>query len=194
MARKRVEVDSVGKFKALGHPLRQRLLAELTQPMSVRDLARVLDVPPPRLYHHVRLLEAHGFIAEAGSRRVHSNDERLYGRLAGTMRFSGDAVAAPEFRSQLRADVADAVNREAAAFVEAVMAWEKGDLADDPPIAVSRRTARLTAAEARGLSEQLQDAIEAVLARRGAKAEADADADAAEWAYVTLFFPELIRE
>lgn len=187
MAGKHVEVDSVGRFKALGHPLRQQLLAELTEPMSVRELGEALGVPPPRLYHHVRLLEKHGFIAEAGFRRVRSNDERLYARVAGTLRFSGAAVAAPEFRSQLRAEVAGAVDREAAAFADAVMAWEKGALADDPPIGVSRRTAHLTAAEARQVSEQLHEAVEAVLAGRSSKAQADA----AEWVYVTLFFPEV---
>ena len=191
MSRRRVEVETVGQFKALGNPLRQRLLSELTQPMSVADMAERLQVPAPRLYHHVRVLQQHGFITEAGTRRVRSNDEQLYARSAGTLRFSGEAVATPEFRSQLRADVAAAVDQEASAFVDALMAWEKGQLAEDPPISVSRRTARLTPAEAREVSESLSEAVQAVLASREAtKAQADVDVDADEWVYVTLFFPE----
>lgn len=187
MARKRVEVDTVGKFKALGHPLRQQVLAELTEPMSASDLAARLEVPSPRLYHHIRLLQQHGFIAEAGSRRVRSNDERLYVRVSGTIRFSGDAVAPPQFRSQLRAEVADAVDREAGAFVGAVMAWEKGEIGADPPIGVSRRTAQLTRSEARQVGEQLDEAIARVLDRRRTRVRGAAE----EWVYVTMFFPEV---
>lgn len=190
MTPRRVEVETVGQFKALGSPLRQRLLAELTEPMSVGDMAQRLGVPAPRLYHHIRVLQEHGFIVDAGTRRVRSNDERLYARSAGTLRFSGEAVATPEFRSQLRSDVAAAVDQEAGAFINAVMAWEKGELSDDPPIGVSRRTARLTPAEAREVSEQLSGAVQAVLANRR-DTEPVADADTAEWVYVTLFFPEV---
>ena len=188
MTPRRVEVETVGQFKALGNPLRQRLLSELTEPMSVGEMAQRLQVPAPRLYHHVRVLQQHGFITDAGTRRVRSNDEQLYARAAGTLRFSGEAVATPEFRSQLRADVAAAVDQEAGAFVDALMAWEKGQLGDDPPIGVSRRTARLTAAEAREVGEQLSQAVRGVLAGRS---EVDGEAESSEWVYVTLFFPEI---
>jgi len=58
-------------------PVRARLLAELAEPRSSSELARVLDLPRQRVNYHVRRLEEHGLVTAAGERRWGGITERL---------------------------------------------------------------------------------------------------------------------
>jgi DNA-binding transcriptional ArsR family regulator len=57
-------------------PLRSRLLAELAAPASAAALATRLGVPRQKVNYHLRALEAHGLVREAGSRRWGGLTER----------------------------------------------------------------------------------------------------------------------
>ena len=74
------QLSEPGALRALGHPLRQLLLTELGRgPKPVPALASALSVSRHRLYHHVRVLEKHGFIVPVSSRAVSGITEITYG-------------------------------------------------------------------------------------------------------------------
>jgi DNA-binding transcriptional ArsR family regulator len=57
-------------------PVRSRLLAELAEPASAATLANRLDLPRQRVNYHLRALEAHGLVTEAGTRKWGGLTER----------------------------------------------------------------------------------------------------------------------
>ena len=68
-----LELDSAEQLKALGHPLRLKVLQALGQseePLTNRELAARLSVDPGHLHFHVRMLHRAGLIelAEAAGR------------------------------------------------------------------------------------------------------------------------------
>jgi DNA-binding transcriptional ArsR family regulator len=58
----------------------------LAEPQSVSQLARALDVPRTRLYHHMELLRSKGLIKVVEERRVGAMTEQLYAPTAKTFR------------------------------------------------------------------------------------------------------------
>jgi hypothetical protein len=72
-----VEVIEDPAVAAVAHgPLRSRLLAELAAPASAATLAARLAVPRQKVNYHLRALEAHGLVQEAGTRRWGGLTER----------------------------------------------------------------------------------------------------------------------
>jgi DNA-binding transcriptional ArsR family regulator len=60
---------TVAEYKALGHPLRMRILRLcLDEPRTNRELAERLGANPATVLHHVRTLVDHGFLEEQPSR------------------------------------------------------------------------------------------------------------------------------
>lgn len=81
-------VDKPGQLKALGHPLRLRVLevlGETRESLTNRELAVRLGVDPGHLHFHVRMLLGAGLIelAEGGGRR-----EKPYRAVASHIRVS----------------------------------------------------------------------------------------------------------
>jgi hypothetical protein len=58
-------------------PIRSRLLAELTEPASAATLATRVGLARQKVNYHVRALEAHQLVREAGKRRWGGLTERL---------------------------------------------------------------------------------------------------------------------
>src|SRR6185312_11415710 len=108
-------IDRPEQLKALGHPLRLKVLQALGEhdgPLTNRDLAEVIGVDPGHLHFHVRMLHRAGLIelAEGGRGR-----EKPYRPVAPHLTVS------PEFRSaglaaELDAAMLDEVSRGWEAF------------------------------------------------------------------------------
>ena len=73
-----LEIDDIEVFEILNNPMRFRILRELMNPRSVRDLAEAMQVPPTRLYYHVNLLEEAGIIAVAETRKAGAMLQKIY--------------------------------------------------------------------------------------------------------------------
>src|SRR5687768_1681942 len=58
-------------------PIRSRLLAELTEPASAATLAARVGIARQKVNYHVRALEAHQLVREAGTRQWGGLTERL---------------------------------------------------------------------------------------------------------------------
>jgi DNA-binding transcriptional ArsR family regulator len=87
-------VDRPDQLKALGHPLRLRVLEELgarTESLTNRELAQRLGVDPGHLHFHVRMLHRAGLIerAEGGQRR-----EKPYRTAAKAIRVAPELTSA----------------------------------------------------------------------------------------------------
>lgn len=176
-------VDSADKFRVFAHPLRQEIIAAVAEPKSVTDVAEGLGVPAARLYHHFKVLQRHGVLEVAGTRRVRSNDERLYRRAAGSVKFAPSVTANPEFRGQLRDGISQVAEEVMAELTEAALAWEKGP-ASEEPFSLSRRTVELTEEEAREVADQLAECLEEILGRRRSRR------DRRSWVHASFFFPQ----
>ena len=104
-------LDKPEQLKALGHPLRLRVLemlgTEEGEGLTNRELAQRLDVDPGHLHFHVRMLLRAGLIelAETGHGR-----EKPYRAVARTVRVA-PALLKSDATSDLRAAMLDEVQR-----------------------------------------------------------------------------------
>ena len=94
MADEPMDVHSPEHFKALAHPLRQRLLFALAQPATVSQLAVTLSSHKGNIAHHLKVLREAGLVMPAGARQVRGGTEQYYQRAARILRFAGEHSAA----------------------------------------------------------------------------------------------------
>lgn len=96
-----LDVDSPEQLKALGHPLRLKVLQVLgdaSKPMTNRELAAKLSVDPGHLHFHVRMLQRAGLIELAAA----SGREKPYRPVAKHFKV-GAEVRATGLASDLQA-------------------------------------------------------------------------------------------
>jgi DNA-binding transcriptional ArsR family regulator len=104
-------LDQPEQLKALGHPLRLRVLETLgtsgKEAFTNRELANKLGVDPGHLHFHVRMLLRAGLIALADSDR---GREKPYRPVARTLRVAPELLASG-LTTDLRAAMLDEVQR-----------------------------------------------------------------------------------
>ncbi|MGD0708730.1 MAG: helix-turn-helix domain-containing protein [Anaerolineaceae bacterium] len=77
-------LKTLEELKALSDPLRLRLIEAFSnQPMTTRQVARLLDEKPTRLYHHVEALEKLGLLKLVETRQNRGTVEHYYQAIAG---------------------------------------------------------------------------------------------------------------
>src|SRR5438034_5723130 len=109
-------IERAEQLKALGHPLRLRVLEMLggegDRPLTNRELAQKLGVDPGHLHFHVKMLLRAGLIerAEGGKGR-----EKPYRATAKTIRVAPELLAGGGARD-MQAAMIDEVQREYAAY------------------------------------------------------------------------------
>jgi DNA-binding transcriptional ArsR family regulator len=109
-------IDRPEQLKALGHPLRLRVLealGETEEPMSNRELAQKLDVDPGHLHFHVRMLLKCGLIQPVASDK---GREKPYRPAARTLKVAPELVSAGA--SELQATVVEDVQKGWNAFAD----------------------------------------------------------------------------
>lgn len=89
-----LEVDSAVQFKALSHPLRQRLLFALARRATMSQLATALGAQKGNVAHHLRVLRDAGMVRVVETRQVRGGTEQYYQRTARRMTFAGHQSAA----------------------------------------------------------------------------------------------------
>lgn len=85
-------------------PVRSRLLAELAQPASAAALASRVGLARQKVNYHLRALEAHGLVQQAGTRRWGGITERLLVASAGSYLVSSEALGPAGADPERRAD------------------------------------------------------------------------------------------
>lgn len=110
-------LDKPEQLKALGHPLRLRVLealGEADMPMSNRELAQKLGVDPGHLHFHVQMLLKCGLIQQAATGK---GREKPYRSAARTLKVAPELVHAGA--SDLQATVVEDVQKGWNAYAEA---------------------------------------------------------------------------
>lgn len=102
-------IDKPEQLKALGHPLRLRvleLLGENDEQLTNRELAQRLEVDPGHLHFHVRTLLKAGLI-----RRVDGGHgrEKPYRAVAHTIRVAPELLSSPSATSDVHEAILDEV-------------------------------------------------------------------------------------
>lgn len=85
VARARFDLVQASAARAALSPLRSRLLERLAEPRSATGLGEILGLPRQQVRHHLKVLEAAGLIAPAGTRKRRGFTEQLYVRAGGLM-------------------------------------------------------------------------------------------------------------
>lgn len=153
-----MELTSVEQMRVLNDPLRIRLMGAIgRRPDSAKELARRFDVPTTRLYHHLGLLEEHGFIEVVATRRSGARTERCYGMRPRSSIRPGPALTGADDRRELAAALAAIVELTGTTLAEAVIAGRADLAADDESIVVSSATMRLTRDQQREFTRELTD-------------------------------------
>lgn len=129
-----MNISSPAQFKAMGHPLRQRLLFLLGEPATISQLASRLDIAKGSIAHHLKVLRDAGMVEVSETRRVRGGTEQYYRRAAA------------------RLDIATKAPEPTAAMLEGF--GQELIAAQDEPLLVLRHV-RLTPAQA----EELRDAL-----------------------------------
>jgi DNA-binding transcriptional ArsR family regulator len=138
-------VTTPEQFKALGHPMRHRLLFALGQGQAtISQLATALGSNKGNIAHHLKVLADAGLVRPAGTRQVRGGTEQYYRRAARGLKFDDAATTEVTFRA-LAAEIAAA----------------------EPEPFLALRTLRLTAEHAeqlaatlRDLADQAEDAVD----------------------------------
>jgi DNA-binding transcriptional ArsR family regulator len=97
-----LEIERPEQLKALGHPLRLKVLqvlGESEQPLTNRELAQRLSVDPGHLHFHVRMLHRAGLIELAGTG---AGREKPYRPVAKHLKV-GQEIRAAGLASELQA-------------------------------------------------------------------------------------------
>ena len=101
-------VTTPEQFKALGHPMRHRLLFALGQGQAtISQLAAALDSNKGNIAHHLKVLAAAGLVRPAGTRQVRGGTERYYQRASRGLKYDNAATTDVAFRA-LAAEIAAA--------------------------------------------------------------------------------------
>jgi DNA-binding transcriptional ArsR family regulator len=88
-------ITSAEQYRALGHPLRHRLLFALGQrPATISQLAVALDSHKGNVAHHLKVLREAGLVAVTETRQVRGGTEQYYQRTARRFDFPGQPGAA----------------------------------------------------------------------------------------------------
>ena len=128
-------VTAPQQFKALGHPMRHRLLFALGRgEATISQLAATLGSNKGNIAHHLKVLADAGLVRPAGTRQVRGGTEQYYQRAARGLKYDDAAATEAAFRA-LAAEIAAA----------------------EPDPFLVLRTLRLTPEHARQLTATLRD-------------------------------------
>ena len=166
-------IDDLETLRLLTQPLRLRLLETLrtgAAPMTVKELAQALGMPPTRLYHHVNLLAERGLIRVASTRIVSGITEKRYAATASRVGVDRSLLTPAAGAEANRATldvllsvILDEVRSEIVRSVERGLidlALTGEDKIGPRRLVLGRKWFRLTDAEAKDLGERLLAATE----------------------------------
>jgi DNA-binding transcriptional ArsR family regulator len=91
-------LQEAAQFKALGHPLRHRLLMALRQrAATLAQLASALRVAKGTVAYHVKVLQDAGLVKIAHTRPVRGGTELYFEPVSAALRIASDAPVGGEF-------------------------------------------------------------------------------------------------
>jgi len=101
-------ISSPAQFKALGHPMRHRLLFALgREDATISQLAAMLGSNKGNIAHHLKVLADAGLVQQAGTRKVRGGTEQYYRRVYRGLAYDDARITETAFQA-LAAEIAGA--------------------------------------------------------------------------------------
>jgi len=114
-----LKVNTAQQFKALGDPLRWRILNLIQhQPYTAKQIAERLKASPGTIGHHLQVLEASGLAQVVARRMVHGIVAKYYTRTARIFKFdfpsevTGNTSTSLKFMTDAHDEMAEAIEAE----------------------------------------------------------------------------------
>ena len=178
-------IDDLETLKAIAEPTRVAILEQLAEPQSVSQLARALEVPRTRLYHHMELLRSKGLIEVVEERRVGAMTEQIYAPTAKTFRPAPALLASGDLEERVEALTTLLFDTTKADVRRALLTGRASLEGGQRPrrLAIGRSIAFLRPEQA----DEFAGELEALVARYDAAHEPGDDAK--PFAFSWLFYP-----
>lgn len=190
-----VDPDGVGhitrlsQLEALSNPIRTRILRKARRPVTVAELADLLNVPPTRLYYHVNLLVEEGMLEQVDERKSGARIEKIYLRTASNYQL-GEGLAEAIGDSRKTAEAMAAVLFDPAR-AETEDAFERRFEGEDLIAGISRSVATLNSDNAKRLEKRLEELI---LDMKTADADEGDQTYSLTYAFVPIELEETIND
>lgn len=176
-------IEDIEVFDVLNNPFRQRIMRQLIEPKSVKELAAAMDVPVTRLYHHVNRMSDLGVIEVIDTRKVGAMTEKIYRTSARSYAPGPGLLSAGHDPNDLARIAVGVVLDPARADAEAAMArLFSSDDSTPAPVAIGRGHATMSPDRAREFASKVSELLDEM-------EQDDSDDDAAEYALTVVFFP-----
>jgi DNA-binding transcriptional ArsR family regulator len=115
-------IDDPATARAALDPVRSRLLAELREPASAAALASRVGMARQKVNYHLRILESHGLVRQAGEKRWGGLTERNLVAVAGAY------VVSPSALGPVAADPEQEMDRLSASYLIALAGRVVGEV------------------------------------------------------------------
>ena len=180
------------QLKVASDPLRLQLLdamsAEPRRGWTAKELADVLQTKQTKLYHHLGLLEEHGFIRVAGTRMVSGIQEKRYQVVALAFRLDRSLLGGGRGEDAI-GEALDAILEKTRSEILAGVRAGLIDMTEQDPnrrrMTLSFSHVRLSPASVRKLMRQMQ---------RLAELDDDTGADTTPYGLVVGLYPRALQE
>ncbi|MEM7129144.1 MAG: helix-turn-helix domain-containing protein [Chloroflexota bacterium] len=155
----------VEKIKVYADPLRLKIVKGMADPITVKELAKELGLPPTKLYYHVNLLHKHGLIQVIDHNLETGIVEKIYQVAARHFKLVNPLIADEPFPTEAASALFSAMLEETAqGFLRALAS--RGTEEEEPPRHpfFSKKAFRLTEDQLTSLHAKLDKLIQEVTA------------------------------
>jgi DNA-binding transcriptional ArsR family regulator len=178
------EIEDVRVLEVLNNPVRLRILYQLMEPTSARELALRLEAPVTRLYYHLNLLTEVGVIEVVETRKSGAMVQKVYRTVATRFTPVRGLIEKTEDKDRVvRAAIGavlDGARLDATAAL--IGQFESGSLdEDDARGTLGRTVVPLTEAGARRIAGKINQIIDEM--------SEEEDPNGEEYAFSFVFFP-----
>ena len=183
-------IDDVEQLRTISDPLRLSLIDLMsTNPergWTAKELAELLDTKQTKLYHHLALLEEHGFIRVVETRVVSGIQERRYAVTARSFRVDRSLLGAGN--EPMVSGVLDGLFEKARSEI---VAGVRAGLIDMSQPDEERRRVSLSMSHARLSPRNVKKVLRQI--EKLASLDALEDPDGAEYGLVLAFYPRVTK-
>lgn len=185
-------ITTVEQLKVIGDPLRIRLIeimaADPLRSWTAKELAEELDTKQTKLYHHLGLLEEHGFIRVAETRMVSGIQEKRYQATAHGFHVDRALLTGGGVEDAVGGAITSMFDKARAEILDGIRTGVLGFDPDDPRrprMGVWATHARLSPASVKRVMR---------LVEKLADIDTDEDADGDEYGLLVGFYPRATKD
>ena len=181
-----LEIEDIEVFRALNNPTRFRILRQLTEPRSIREVAETMGVPPTRLYYHFNMLEEVGAIRVVETRKVGAMLQKVFQVVARGFRPSPKLIEGDHSPRELAKIGAGVVLDGTRVDAEEALTKYFQDLVENGETEMSGSIGRTVAFFTREEAEEFEEKLEEWLIENFGPGDR---AEGIEYGFTHVFFP-----